>query len=289
MKKYLIVNADDFGLTKSVSEGILYAHQQGLVTSTTAMMNREDIDIALKEAKKFKKLDIGVHLVFNKGFSLSKKQMISSLVDENGQFYKNLYELKETVNLEHLETEFSEQINKYIKITGEIPSHIDCHHWNVLYPPFFNVYIHVAQKFKLPLRSPLIDKNSMTLSQLQNLLGTVSATDLERNRSTLRVVIDKSGLYYPDQFISSFFGQNVTTKSFQNCLLNLEYGITEIMVHPGYNSEELEKESSYTDMREKEIEILTSEETIKLIQSENIQLVNFNEIENIKESEKSFV
>ena len=39
MTKKLIVNADDFGRTPSVTEGILRAHKEGIVTSTTAMMN----------------------------------------------------------------------------------------------------------------------------------------------------------------------------------------------------------------------------------------------------------
>ena len=37
MSKRLIVNADDYGRTTGVVEGILRAHQQGIVTSTTAM------------------------------------------------------------------------------------------------------------------------------------------------------------------------------------------------------------------------------------------------------------
>jgi predicted glycoside hydrolase/deacetylase ChbG (UPF0249 family) len=38
MSRQLIVNADDYGRTAGVVEGILQAHQQGIVTSTTAMM-----------------------------------------------------------------------------------------------------------------------------------------------------------------------------------------------------------------------------------------------------------
>jgi predicted glycoside hydrolase/deacetylase ChbG (UPF0249 family) len=35
----LIVNADDFGLTRRVSQGILDAHRNGIVTSTTLLAN----------------------------------------------------------------------------------------------------------------------------------------------------------------------------------------------------------------------------------------------------------
>ena len=38
--RVLIVNADDFGLSPGVSAGILGAHRHGIVTSTTALVNR---------------------------------------------------------------------------------------------------------------------------------------------------------------------------------------------------------------------------------------------------------
>lgn len=53
MSRYLIVNADDFGHTMGVSEGVLRAHQEGIVTSTTVMINRpaaaDSIRIALRD------------------------------------------------------------------------------------------------------------------------------------------------------------------------------------------------------------------------------------------------
>ena len=38
----LIVNADDFGISKAVTLGILEAHERGVVTSTTMMCNMPD-------------------------------------------------------------------------------------------------------------------------------------------------------------------------------------------------------------------------------------------------------
>ena len=39
MIKKLIINADDFGMCEGNSLGILLAHEEGLVSSTTVMMN----------------------------------------------------------------------------------------------------------------------------------------------------------------------------------------------------------------------------------------------------------
>ncbi len=64
----LIVNADDYGLTAGVSAGIREAHQSGIVTSTTAMMNLpgvvEDLRLALETCPG---LGLGAHLVLTAG------------------------------------------------------------------------------------------------------------------------------------------------------------------------------------------------------------------------------
>ena len=52
MIKQLIVNADDFGMTQANTIGILVAHSQGIVTSTTCMMNMPYAHFALKQAQK---------------------------------------------------------------------------------------------------------------------------------------------------------------------------------------------------------------------------------------------
>ena len=71
MEKYLIVNADDFGLTPSVCEGILDAHEKGIVSSTTSFVNRKISKTTLKHAKLFKNLGIGIHLNITTGAPLT--------------------------------------------------------------------------------------------------------------------------------------------------------------------------------------------------------------------------
>src|SRR2546423_6467919 len=58
--KQLIVNADDFGLTKNVNRGILDAHREGIVTSTTLLANGMAFESAVAAGKRFYRLGIGV-------------------------------------------------------------------------------------------------------------------------------------------------------------------------------------------------------------------------------------
>jgi predicted glycoside hydrolase/deacetylase ChbG (UPF0249 family) len=94
VSKFLIVNADDFGYSHSINNGIVEAHEKGIVTSTSVMVNA----IASDEAKyltKYPDLSIGLH-----------------------------FELKEVVGVE---AELKRQIEKFVSIVGKMPDHIDTH------------------------------------------------------------------------------------------------------------------------------------------------------------------
>ncbi len=94
MSKYLIVNADDFGYSYGINKGIIEAIRNGIVTSTSVMVDA----IAANEAKdltQFPDLSIGLH-----------------------------FELKEIVNVS---AELKRQIDKFVAIVGKSPDHIDTH------------------------------------------------------------------------------------------------------------------------------------------------------------------
>jgi len=88
MTTLLIVNADDYGLTSGVSQGIRRAFLEGILTSTTAMMNQPSVRIELPKAlKQCFGLGLGVHLTLTAGAPLLPAEKISSLVNANGTFY----------------------------------------------------------------------------------------------------------------------------------------------------------------------------------------------------------
>src|SRR5699024_10472923 len=63
----VLFNADDFGLTKGTTDGIIHAHLNGVVQSTTLMMNGLAVDYAIRRAKQTTTLKVGIHLVLTCG------------------------------------------------------------------------------------------------------------------------------------------------------------------------------------------------------------------------------
>src|SRR5262245_59394055 len=85
----LIVHADDFGLSEPVNRGILQAHQQGILTSTSIMAGGTSFRHAVDLARANPSLDIGVHLTLVEERPLLPASELSSLVDGSGRFYSH--------------------------------------------------------------------------------------------------------------------------------------------------------------------------------------------------------
>jgi predicted glycoside hydrolase/deacetylase ChbG (UPF0249 family) len=65
--RYLIVNGDDFGISGGVSRGILEAHQRGILTSTSLMVDRAAAEEATSLARRAPDLSVGLHLELSAG------------------------------------------------------------------------------------------------------------------------------------------------------------------------------------------------------------------------------
>ncbi|KFN11155.1 carbohydrate deacetylase [Paenibacillus macerans] len=276
--KKLIVNADDYGLTQSITEGILYAHQKGIITSTTTMMNQPYTEKALLKSLDYKELEVGVHLVFNKDDPLLSPNIVPSLVEKDGRFYIDAYKNREKIKPDHLFLEFCSQLDRFISITGTKPGHIDCHHWCYLHPSFFEVYLKTAKLYDIPARAPRIKTNKFSENSLQNLLGKVPVDGLETQLDILNKMLGEYKIICPDHFCANFYGDYVSIASLKSILNELSVGTTELMTHPGFIDSEVKEKTSYQDARLDELLILTSPEIIELIKENGIELVSFHSL-----------
>ncbi|TLG77076.1 chitin disaccharide deacetylase [Culicoidibacter larvae] len=244
MKK-IIVNADDFGLTKNVSNGIVEAWKNGIVTSTTMMMNLgESTDYAIELAKKYPDLPIGVHLNIRMGKPLTEG--LTNIVDENGDLYKqNLQDLA-GYDLNEVEQEYRAQIKKFYA-AGLVPTHIDSHHHSHGVPGIDDVTLKIAKEFDLPIR-PLFTE------------GKAAA----------------AGIQSPDTMIGDFYQEGVSVQGLIDSINELPDDIVvDIMTHPAVVDDELRSISSYSDYRTKEVEVLTDPELMDFINENNIQLTSY--------------
>ena len=278
MSKNLIVNADDYGRSPGVSRGILEAHRQGIVTSTTVMINQPDVETQLAEALNCPRLGVGLHLVFSAWRPILPPEDIPSLVNSNGLFLgqHDLWAHAEEISAVHLRAEFGAQLDRFRRLAGRLPDHLDCHHFVHLYPPFFQIYADLAAEFRLPLRVPFPPETDFqqavaTLPYLEEF-----PLDLVRGMvATNSALLQARQLSHPDRFISTFFGaEMLTLDHLLHLIRTMPEGTTELMCHPGYNDKALAG-STYRSERERELDLLTHPAVRTCIVENGLDLVSF--------------
>jgi chitin disaccharide deacetylase len=145
----LIVNADDFGLTRAVSAGILDAHRHGIVTSTTVLVTANPDREQLAEARAVG-LGLGLHVNLTLGKPLTRGR---SLMDAKGSFVRDPRRAAVGANPREVRAEVEAQIARFEKLVGRPPTHLDTHHHVGLYPPVREVVLEIARAIGLPVRS----------------------------------------------------------------------------------------------------------------------------------------
>jgi predicted glycoside hydrolase/deacetylase ChbG (UPF0249 family) len=290
MGRKLIVNADDYGRAPGVSRGILQAYREGIVTSTTVMVNqpgaRSQLEEALAESNRLsghtRSLGIGLHLVFSAWRPVLPPRTIPGLVDDDGFFFDQhtLWAQAEDIPLKSLRAELAAQVERFVVWAGHLPDHLDCHHFVHLYPPFFQIYADLAAQFHLPLRVPFPPQ-----TEFRRALGTLPFLegfphDLVRGMvATGSNLVKARGLVYPDHFIATFYGRDALTLDFLLHLLDtLPKGSSELMCHPGYDDPALAS-STYRAEREIELALLTHPAVRTRVEELGIELVTFATLE----------
>jgi predicted glycoside hydrolase/deacetylase ChbG (UPF0249 family) len=278
MTKQLIVNGDDYGRTEGVTQGIIRAHREGIVTSTTVMMNMPQVEEAQRLADDYPYLAMGVHLVFTAWRPLLPPAEVPSLVNEDGHFHSQEAILAQPhrIDTNELKAELRAQIER-LRASGHEPDHLDCHHFVHIYPPFFVVYVELAEEYGLPIRLPFPPEEewgeaaaSMSMAQglPADLLREIARQDIS--------LVQARGIPHPDHFIRSFYGEEtLTLGSLLGIIEGLPEGISELMTHPGLPDEKLLARSTYAKERERELELLCHPRVKERIGELGIELVNF--------------
>jgi len=264
--KYLVVNADDFGMNRECNEGILYCHANGIVTSASLIANTPYSEDSAKKAIR-QGLDLGVHLNLTYGKPLTKAK---SLVSERGTFKADMIKrlLLGRFEKEDVQEEISAQIY-FCKRHARI-SHIDSHKHFHVFPSLMKTIADIAADEKISwIRLPNEPLRIMLNMQTPKLLL------LKRYSINAAKYYKEIGLRYADKFFGIAYTGSLTLERFKNILAYAIEGVTELMCHPGYKTG---TNDALSKTREKEISILTSYEAKEAIKQNNIKLTCFGEL-----------
>ena len=112
--RYLIVNADDFGLSPGVNRGIIKAHEHGIVTSASLMVRWPAAAEAAAYAREHPKLGVGLHVDLGEW----------TFADEA---WRPVYEVVPTNDSGAVADEVARQVDAFVHLMGRNPTHFDSH------------------------------------------------------------------------------------------------------------------------------------------------------------------
>jgi predicted glycoside hydrolase/deacetylase ChbG (UPF0249 family) len=153
LNRVLIVNADDYGLTPGVSAGILEAHRNGIVTSTSVLAVAPAFEESAPALRSCPDIGIGVHLAaVGEDPPLLPASRVPSLVGKDGRFpatWRAFLLRARRVRPSELEAEFSAQIER-ARSAGFAVDHLDAHQHLHLLPSVREVVLRLARRFAIP-------------------------------------------------------------------------------------------------------------------------------------------
>jgi chitin disaccharide deacetylase len=240
----VIINADDFGYSKAVNLGIIEAFQNGIVTSSTLMVNMPGAEHAASLAKENPSLGVGIHLVLTCGCPVNPN--VTSLINRHGEFHR-IDTFYDQASAYDIEAELNSQVEKFLSL-GLEPTHIDSHHHIHAKDKVFSVVEKLASQMKIPIRKLSNEWKNKSMQTVEYFNPEFYGVNL--NANDLSAIIDKC----------------------------LAYESAEIMCHPAFLDEAILSGSSYTVQRCRELATLTDKEIFRTLLDKNVNLITYKDL-----------
>jgi predicted glycoside hydrolase/deacetylase ChbG (UPF0249 family) len=267
--KLIIVHADDLGETHSVNAAAIKALQGGTINSASLMVPCPWFPEMADYAKSHPDADLGLHLtltserVYYRWGPAAPADKVPSLVDQNGYFHHEWKE-GEHIDAQEVEIELRAQIERALAM-GVRPTHLDSHQYRLIMngKELFDTMLRVAHEYKLPVfvtRDWFADH-----PYLQASLGPSD------------IVLDHTVTIEPE------IPPEKWAEFYLNELKNLRPGVTEFVIHPGYDDEELraatrERSSWGSAWRQRDYDFFTSDQFREILAQQKIKQITWREL-----------
>jgi len=278
--KTLIVNADDFGLSREVNAAVVKAHREGILTSASLMVAEAHRDEAVSLAREHPALDVGLHAVVCRGRSVLRPAEIAPAVDALGRFPDNpvLTGLRWYFDKQlrgKLEAELRAQVEKHLELVGYL-NHIDGHLNFQVHPVVADILVGLAVEYKVPcLRMPR-ERVLATLRLRRDHAArkAVETAVFRALSSRTRRLMRKRGLQSTDALFGLHQSGHLDEDYVVAIIGGLREGTTEFYLHPAMDIGDTPPSAA----AQVEVEILTSPRVREALVARGVRLANFAEL-----------
>jgi chitin disaccharide deacetylase len=268
----LIVNADDFGRSHSINQAVIRAHREGILTTTSLMVNGDACAEAVELAKQNPALGVGLHLTLVCGKSACDRLEIPDLVNPLGGFSDSpvaagmRYFFSRGLRLQ-LAREIAAQFAKF-KATGLVLDHVNGHLNLHLHPTIFELLASRYQEWGIRRLRVTDDPYALNrrLARGQWFYRASHAFIFRRLSARARRILAHSDIRFTDHVFGLLQNARVDERYITRLLPELPRGDSELYSHP-----------SLDEFRH-EFDALVSPRVKALVAEENIQLIRYQDL-----------
>ncbi len=268
MLKKLVVNADDFGLSPDVNDGIVEAHRSGILTATTLMANGTAFEHAVHLSRENPDLDIGAHLVLVSGRSLRTGQALPATVS---QMIPAILR-RQLDPLSELRPQIERILGAGVRIT-----HLDTHKHTHLFSPVLKAIAHLSEEYGIPwVRRPFDFPSQGGKVPFSRRLVSRGLHLLRPNSTD---VLRRYGCRFTDHFAGFELTGMYDAADVVRLLDRLPQGTTEFMCHPGYSGSGLQSvKTRLRESREQELRALVDVSLRDALRRNGILLTRYRDL-----------
>ena len=273
--RYLIVHADDAGMSHSVNMATQIALESGAVSSASLMVPCAWFKEFALYAKDHPQYDYGIHLTLNSEWDnyrwgpVASKDSVPSLIDPEGFLWDGSKQVAMHAKSSEVRIELKAQIDKALSF-GVPLSHLDTHMGAIITrPDLVAVYVELALEYDLPI---LFFKNM--------------APELKREYPALaerfdeaKIRLTEKKLPLLDGLLQFYGGDNpeLREKLYFDEMAKLRPGVTQLIVHCGFDNDELKGITSSSARRDQDRRIFSDLNTKKWIEDQGIKLITWKQ------------
>jgi chitin disaccharide deacetylase len=267
--KLLIVHADDLGETHAVNAAAIKALQGGTINSASLMVPCPWFPEMADYAKSHPDADFGLHLtltserVYYRWGPVAPADKVPSLVDRNGYFHHD-WEEGVHIDAKEAEIELRAQIERALAM-GVRPTHLDSHQYRLIIngKELFDAMLRVAHEYKLPI---FVTRD--WFAEHPYLQASLGPSDIVLDH-TITIAPEIPAEKWADFYLTA--------------LKNLKPGVTEFVIHPGYDDEELraatrERSTWGSAWRQRDYDFFTSDQFREVLVQQKIKLITWREL-----------
>lgn len=277
-KRYLIIHADDAGMSHSVNRATIDAMENGCVTSASIMVPCPWFSEFADYARQHPEKDFGIHLTLNAEWQhyrwgpVAGRDRVPSLVDENGFLWDNVAQVRDHVKVEEAEIELRAQIERAQKFGVKL-SHLDPHMGAALSrPDLAKLYVKLGVEYSLPVL----------------FVRPTETNGLARQYpEVIRLVPELTQLGFPilDELYQFYEHGSLEQRreKYLRTLKSLPVGTTELIIHCGHLDSELQAITDSASIRDTDRQVFSDPEVCAAIKRLGIELISWRQFRELQQ------